>query len=67
MYEKGLALIDVIAQSATAKPRVRRLGYVPQGHVSALLKCARCLAFPAICEGFGLPVLGTKQLGIRKF
>jgi hypothetical protein len=32
MYEKGLALIDVIAQSATAKPRVRRLGYVPQGH-----------------------------------
>jgi glycosyltransferase involved in cell wall biosynthesis len=32
--------------------------------VVALLQCARFLAFPSICEGFGLPVLEAMQLGV---
>ena len=50
-------------QRATAGP-VRWLGYVPRQHAVALLQCARFLAFPSICEGFGLPVLEAMQLGV---
>jgi glycosyltransferase involved in cell wall biosynthesis len=64
MYDQDLELIDMIAEQAVAKPLVRRLGYLPGRHVAALLKCARFLAFPSICEGFGLPVLEAMQLGI---
>jgi glycosyltransferase involved in cell wall biosynthesis len=37
---------------------------VPRRHLVALLQCARFLAFPPVCEGFGLPVLEAMQLGV---
>src|SRR5690606_38578309 len=43
---------------------VRRLGYLPRRHVVALIQHARFLAFPSLCEGFGLPVLEAMQLGV---
>ena len=58
LYEEDLALIDSV------EGPVRWLGYVPRQHAVALLQCARFLAFPSICEGFGLPVLEAMQLGV---
>jgi glycosyltransferase involved in cell wall biosynthesis len=58
LYEEDLALIESV------NGPVRRLGYLPRRHVVALLQCARFLAFPSICEGFGLPVLEAMQLGV---
>jgi glycosyltransferase involved in cell wall biosynthesis len=58
LCDEDLALIDSLDGP------VRRLGYVPRQHAVALLQCARFLAFPSICEGFGLPVLEAMQLGV---
>jgi glycosyltransferase involved in cell wall biosynthesis len=63
LCEEDLALIDSISGSDRHGP-VRRLGYVPRLHRVALLQCACFLAFPSICEGFGLPVLEAMQLGV---
>ena len=63
LYEEDLALIESISGSDRHGP-VRRLGYLPRRHAVALLQCARFLAFPSICEGFGLPVLEAMQLGV---
>jgi glycosyltransferase involved in cell wall biosynthesis len=63
LYEEDLALIDSISGSDRHGP-VRRLGYLPRRHVVALLQCARFLAYPSICEGFGLPVVEAMQLGV---
>jgi glycosyltransferase involved in cell wall biosynthesis len=63
LYEEDLALIESISGRDRHGP-VRRLGYVPRRHLVALLQCARFLAFPSVCEGFGLPVLEAMQLGV---
>jgi glycosyltransferase involved in cell wall biosynthesis len=63
LCEEDLVLIESISGSDRHGP-VRRLGYLPRRHVVALLQCARFLAFPSICEGFGLPALEAMQLGV---
>lgn len=63
MYDDDLRLIGNINRNSGAK-LIRRLGYLPRPHVSALLQCARFLAFPSVCEGFGLPVLEAMQMGV---
>jgi glycosyltransferase involved in cell wall biosynthesis len=63
LYEEDLALIESISGRDRHGP-VRRLGYVPRRHLAALLQCARFLAFPSVCEGFGPPVLEAMQLGV---
>jgi glycosyltransferase involved in cell wall biosynthesis len=50
--------------SSYAGTSVRRVGFLPRRHATALLQCARFFAFPSICEGFGLPVLEAMQLGV---
>jgi glycosyltransferase involved in cell wall biosynthesis len=42
---------------------VRWLGYVPDADVPVLLAGARCLAFPSLYEGFGLPVVEAMAAG----
>jgi len=42
---------------------VRWLGYVADEDVPALLAGARCLAFPSLYEGFGLPVVEAMATG----
>src|SRR3954468_24693102 len=42
---------------------VRWLGYVADEDVPALLAGARCLAFPSLYEGFGLPVVEAMAAG----
>lgn len=47
----------------TPRRQVRRLAYVSQAHLVALLRGARALLFPSLYEGFGLPVLEAMTLG----
>jgi glycosyltransferase involved in cell wall biosynthesis len=39
-------------------------GYVGELQKSALMREARALAFPSLCEGFGLPVLEAQSVGL---
>jgi len=63
MYDHDLRLMGTINRNSGTK-LIRRLGYLPRAHVSALLRCARFLTFPSVCEGFGLPVLEAMQMGV---
>lgn len=70
LCDDDLALLKMIESrtdfsmgTGVAGPPVRRLGFIPRSHVTALLQCATFLAFPSIYEGFGLPVLEAMQLG----
>ena len=42
---------------------VRWLGYVPDDDLTVLLGGARCLVFPSLYEGFGLPVVEAMAVG----
>lgn len=69
LYDDVAEFVDVAkrkktALAATGTRTVSYLGYVPRRHVVALMQCARFLAFPSICEGFGLPVLEAMELGV---
>ena len=46
-----------------ARERVRRLGYVSDGGLPALLRAASVVAYPSRGEGFGLPVLEALACG----
>ncbi len=42
---------------------VRWLGYVDDGELAALYRGARCVAYPSLYEGFGIPVLEAMACG----
>jgi glycosyltransferase involved in cell wall biosynthesis len=56
------ALAQVIS-GARHPDRVVRLGYVPEAAVPELLRRAAAVAYPALEEGFGLPVLEALATG----
>ena len=58
----GPAPEEAIAASPNAG-RLRRLGYVADGDVAALLRCAAVVAYPSKEEGFGLPALEALACG----
>lgn len=43
--------------------QIRRLGYVKEGDVDALLTGAAAVAYPSLYEGFGLPVVEAMRCG----
>lgn len=43
--------------------RIRRIDYLPAGHLQTLVRGARAVLFPSLYEGFGLPVLEAMTLG----
>ncbi len=55
----------VLASVAAApwRERIRRLGYVADGDVPALLRRARAVVYPSLAEGFGLPALEALACG----
>ncbi|UMM63556.1 glycosyltransferase family 4 protein [Aristophania vespae] len=44
--------------------RIIKIDYLPERTLFALLKHARALLFPSLCEGFGLPVIEAMSLGV---
>ncbi len=63
--QPGWAEADVaraIARSSHAG-RIRRLGYVPDAAVPALLRQAAVVAYPSLAEGYGLPALEALACG----
>jgi len=48
---------------SVAGAHVRRLGFVPDEELAALYRGARCLVFPSLYEGFGIPVAEAMACG----
>lgn len=51
------------ARQSDGERAVYQLGYVPSDLVYKLVRGARCLAFPSIYEGFGLPIVEAMACG----
>jgi glycosyltransferase involved in cell wall biosynthesis len=56
------AVTEAIARTKHSD-RIRRLGYVPDEAVPALLRDAAAVAYPSLDEGFGLPALEALACG----
>jgi len=46
-----------------ADPRIRRLGYVPDAELARLYRGAAVLCYPALFEGFGMPIVEAMACG----
>lgn len=53
----GIEEIEAYRQTLPDPRLVVRLPWIPQAHVTALLRAATVFVFPSFYEGFGLPVL----------
>jgi glycosyltransferase involved in cell wall biosynthesis len=54
---------ETMLSSAVHRDRIVRLGYVPDDALPSLLRRATVVAYPALEEGFGLPVLEAMACG----
>lgn len=59
----GERAVSQAVASARHPERILRLGYVPEALVPELLRQAAAVAYPALEEGFGLPVLEALACG----
>ena len=59
----GVKEIEARFSAHTARARIRRLGFVDEAVLPALLRQARAVAYPSRGEGFGLPVLEALACG----
>ena len=60
----GVEAFDAAVGAARHRDRIRRLGWVDDQARADLLAGARCLAFPSVYEGFGLPPLEAMAAGV---
>ena len=59
----GAKAVNDAIGAASNRDRIRRLGYVPDTAVPALLRRAAAVAYPSLDEGFGLPALEALACG----
>jgi glycosyltransferase involved in cell wall biosynthesis len=59
----GATEVTEAISRATHRDRIRRVGYVPDDAVPALLRHAAAVAYPSLDEGFGLPALEALACG----
>ncbi|MBV8981545.1 MAG: glycosyltransferase family 4 protein [Acidimicrobiia bacterium] len=59
----GATAVSEAIGRATNAGRIRRLGYIPEDVVPALLRQAGVVAYPSLEEGFGLPALEALACG----
>jgi glycosyltransferase involved in cell wall biosynthesis len=59
----GAGAVDQAIARAVHAGRIRRVGYVPDLAVPALLRRAAAVAYPSLDEGFGLPALEALACG----
>ncbi|MDQ6725292.1 MAG: glycosyltransferase family 4 protein, partial [Actinomycetota bacterium] len=59
----GAGAVDAAVAAARHGRRIRRLGFVAEADMPALLRCASAVAYPSLEEGFGLPVLEALACG----
>ena len=59
----GMDAFDALVQAHPASRRIRRLGFVDDELLPALLRQSRAVAYPSRGEGFGLPVLEAMACG----
>ena len=59
----GLRDVEATISSHRASSRIRRLGFVDEDVLPALMRRARAVAYPSKGEGFGLPVLEAMACG----
>jgi glycosyltransferase involved in cell wall biosynthesis len=69
LTEQELAIWDpeetaVVDGTVQKSRRIIRLEYVPFSNLINLMRGARCMVFPSLYEGFGLPVLEAMSLGV---
>jgi len=56
--------VDLATETKEVRDRVTITGYVPEGHILALLSHADLFVLPSLYEGFGLPVLEAQQAAV---
>lgn len=56
---------DVVGmiQSSGYKDHIDMLGYISDAEAAHYMKNTKCLVFPSVAEGFGMPVLDALQMG----
>ena len=63
LWENELKILYDDWDKGRTRRKIRLLEYVPVSDLPALYKGAKCLAFPSLYEGFGLPPLEAMSLG----
>lgn len=53
----------IVKLAQTHYPKIRLTGFVPVGELPILYQNARCLIYPSLYEGFGIPVLEAMSCG----
>ncbi|WP_167136768.1 glycosyltransferase family 1 protein [Diaminobutyricimonas sp. TR449] len=55
--------VDPLIENSPVRTQIRRVGYLEETDLPALLGGALCVAYPSVGEGFGLPVLEAMSCG----
>lgn len=55
---------EIVELAQTNYPKIKLIGFVPEDVLPILYQNARCLVYPSLYEGFGMPVLEAMQSGV---